>query len=59
MLNEREVIIIIYVKNQVKSKEFYKSLLDIEPTLDVPGMTEFTLVNNVKLLCQKKELCVF
>lgn len=34
---------ILYVKNQNKSRDFYKYVLDLSPTLDVPGMTEFKL----------------
>lgn len=37
---------ILYVADQNRSKEFYKSLLNIEPILDVPGMTEFKLSEN-------------
>ncbi|MBS1493328.1 MAG: lactoylglutathione lyase [Bacteroidetes bacterium] len=40
---------ILYVANQEKSKEFYKTLLNKEPSLDVPGMTEFLLEENCKL----------
>jgi len=43
------LMIIFYVKDQEKSKEFYKNLLGYEPTLDVVGMTEFHIVNNVLL----------
>ena len=43
-----EVMFIIYVKDQQKSKEFYEKLLQISPSLDVPGMTEFKLSDNVK-----------
>ncbi|MEW6709838.1 MAG: glyoxalase [Candidatus Riflebacteria bacterium] len=35
--------IILYVKNQSRSCEFYRSVLQINPELDVPGMTEFRL----------------
>ncbi len=34
---------ILYVGNQPKSSAFYRNALDQEPTLDVDGMTEFTL----------------
>jgi uncharacterized glyoxalase superfamily protein PhnB len=34
---------IIYVSDQQKSTDFYKSILAIDPILDVPGMTEFKL----------------
>lgn len=40
---------ILYVKNQEQSKNFYKVLLNKEPVLDVPGMTEFLLEENCKL----------
>ncbi|AGF55587.1 VOC family protein [Clostridium saccharoperbutylacetonicum] len=43
------LMIIFYVKDQGKSKVFYKKLLGYEPTLDVVGMTEFHIVNNVLL----------
>ncbi len=34
---------ILYVADQDKSRDFYRFVLDIDPTLDVPGMTEFKL----------------
>jgi len=34
---------IIYVADQKASADFYARFLDSAPTLDVPGMTEFTL----------------
>lgn len=34
---------ILYVSDQRKSSVFYQNVLDQEPTLDVDGMTEFTL----------------
>jgi lactoylglutathione lyase len=40
---------ILYVADQQASKEFYSLLLDLEPVLDVPGMTEFQLTTSVKL----------
>lgn len=40
---------ILYVSNQEKSKEFYRTLLNKKPSLDVPGMTEFLLEENCKL----------
>lgn len=33
---------ILYVKNQDQSTAFYRKVLGFEPTLNVPGMTEFT-----------------
>lgn len=35
--------LIFYVRNQQNSKEFYSSVLNSSPTLDVHGMTEFQL----------------
>lgn len=40
---------ILYVADQSRSKEFYSAILQQEPSLDVPGMTEFTLAENLKL----------
>ena len=40
---------ILYVKDQQAACDFYKMLLDKEPILDVPGMTEFLLEENCKL----------
>lgn len=34
---------ILYVKDQKKSTEFYRAVLNLVPVLDVPGMTEFRL----------------
>lgn len=34
---------ILYVEDQKKSSEFYKTIFEINPILDVPGMTEFLL----------------
>ncbi|MCK9225614.1 MAG: VOC family protein [Candidatus Muirbacterium halophilum] len=34
---------IIYVKEQNKSRDFYKQVFKINPILDVPGMTEFKI----------------
>ena len=44
-----EVIFIIYVKDQKLSRDFYANTLNIEPCIDVPGMTEFKINNNTKL----------
>jgi uncharacterized protein len=41
--------IILYVKDQVRSTEFYALVLDCKPGLDVPGMTEFALSENTVL----------
>lgn len=40
---------ILYVSNQERSAHFYSELLGLKPVLNVPGMTEFLLVDNVKL----------
>ena len=34
---------ILYVSDQLRSTSFYSTLLGLEPTLNVPGMTEFEL----------------
>lgn len=34
---------ILYVADQAKSTAFYSSVLAVEPTLNVPGMTEFKI----------------
>lgn len=46
---------ILYVSNQQASKAFYSGLLDLELILDVPGMTEFQLSENVKLRFMTEE----
>ncbi len=38
-----EAIIILYVRDQKRSSDFYRRTLNLEPRLDVPGMTEFML----------------
>ncbi|UGS24258.1 VOC family protein [Flavobacterium channae] len=40
---------ILYVSDQQKSREFYQILLEQKPCLDVPGMTEFTINEFVKI----------
>lgn len=40
---------ILYVKNQQAAKQFYRTVLELEPVLDVPGMTEFLLAPGCKL----------
>lgn len=34
---------ILYVRNQEAATEFYSKVLGLEPSLNVPGMTEFNL----------------
>lgn len=40
---------ILYVENQQLSRAFYAKLLNREPELDVPGMTEFRLSDGLVL----------
>lgn len=40
---------IFYVSNQKKSSDFYSQAFGMKPRLDVPGMTEFELAENVVL----------
>ena len=44
-----DISFIIYVQDQEFSKNFYSEILDLKPTLDVPGMTEFKVASNVTL----------
>lgn len=48
-ISKDNMMFIIYVNNQEKSKLFYEKLLGYKPMLDVPGMTEFKLLDNVSL----------
>ncbi len=34
---------VLYVTDQEKSTQFYESVLDMKPSLNTPGMTEFTI----------------
>ncbi len=40
-----QALFVFYVANQERSCTFYRGVLGVEPTLNVPGMTEFPLVN--------------
>ena len=40
---------ILYVKSQAASSQFYKTVFDMEPVTDVPGMTEFLLQTDCRL----------
>ena len=42
--NSKAMMLIIYVENQEKARDFYKQVLAMEPLMDVPGMTEFKSV---------------
>ena len=44
-----QTYLIFYVADQTRSVEFYKAILQIEPIVDEPGMTEFLLRENVIL----------
>jgi hypothetical protein len=46
-INQFEII--LYVADQQKSRDFYAAILQQQPDLDVPGMTEFNLSNGLKL----------
>lgn len=48
-MNISKFEIILYVADQRKSRDFYAAVLDKQPVLDVPGMTEFVLADNLKL----------
>ncbi len=43
------VNLILYVDDQASSTAFYTAVLERTPALDVPGMTEFTLLDDVTL----------
>ncbi len=36
-------LFILYVSDQKQARDFYTATLAVEPTIDVPGMTEFPL----------------
>lgn len=46
-INQLEFI--LYVSNQEKSTKFYETILRQNPSLNVPGMTEFSLNEFVKI----------
>ena len=48
-LSAMSIEFILYVADQELSAKFYSALLGAGPTLDVPGMTEFTLPGGAKL----------
>lgn len=45
----REALVILYVSDQKRSADFYSRILEMEPVLDVPGMTEFQIHPGLKL----------
>lgn len=40
---------ILYVRSQAESSRFYRHVLDSDPVLDIPGMTEFALSSSTIL----------
>jgi catechol 2,3-dioxygenase-like lactoylglutathione lyase family enzyme len=42
-------IAILYVRDQAAAAAFYRAVLGVEPTLDVPGMTELPLAGGARL----------
>ncbi len=45
----QQVLTILFVEDLEVSKAFYKNILALEPSLDVPGMVEFTLSESCKI----------
>ncbi len=43
------VEIILYVSDQNKSRNFYEAVLHLSPSLHVPGITEFSISDKLKL----------
>lgn len=43
------VIHILYVNDQSTSSIYYKAVLQLDPVLDVPGMTEFEIAPHIRL----------
>ena len=48
-MNASAFELILYVKDQQLITKFYSALLNRQPDVNVPGMTEFILANNLKL----------
>ncbi|MCP4123307.1 MAG: hypothetical protein GY751_16260 [Bacteroidetes bacterium] len=46
---ENDMMIILYVADQQRSKEFYETVLDRKPELNVPGMTSFKVREGISL----------
>ena len=46
-ISRDSMMFIIYVKDQDKSKDFYKKVFQQEPVLDIEGISEFALADNV------------
>jgi catechol 2,3-dioxygenase-like lactoylglutathione lyase family enzyme len=45
----RRAHLILYVRDQARSTRFYAAALDRAPSLDLPGMTEFALLEGTVL----------
>ncbi len=41
----KQALFILYVADQERSRDFYRAVLAVEPSLDVPGMPEFALTD--------------
>jgi len=44
-----KAMIILFVSDQTRSKQFYHAILSVDALLDVPGMTEFPLSHETSL----------
>jgi uncharacterized protein len=44
-----QAFLIFFVDNQKTTTEFYSKVLNLDPTMNVPGMTEFTLPDGTKI----------
>ena len=44
-----QAMFIFYVADQQRTKEFYTNILDMEPVLNVPGMTKFVLLDGSQM----------
>ncbi len=44
-----EAFLIFFVESQETTRDFYTEVLNLQPTQDVPGMTEFTLPDGTKI----------
>lgn len=49
MINTNELIFIIYVENQARSRDFYTALFNRSTHLDVEGMTEIIINDYTRL----------
>lgn len=45
----QSAFVILYVRDQKRAADFYRAVLQQEPSLDVPGMTEFALPGGASL----------